>query len=262
MSRVAVLGGGPGGLVAAHCAELYGNEVKIFGIQELAWVYGASWLREPINELTSMSPEFHITISKLGRRDGYIGKFRESAQEQAAAGWDRFEYGENVPGWNLLKHYTALFQRFGRQWSDAAVHAPEIEEILGEWDLVINTLNPKGHCLKPEEHTFTSTEIRATMATFANDQPGNTIIFSGMDDDKWYRSSSIDGAFSTEYAIGAPYGDKRGTPQRRVMRPLSKTCDCFLDRANFFPAGPYGLFRFDVKIHDIFDAVAERLDVL
>ena len=70
--RVAVLGSGPAGLLAAHACVQQGVEPKIYSLKEKSLMFGAMYLHEPIPDLNDPDrPDHDIMIVKEGTREGY-----------------------------------------------------------------------------------------------------------------------------------------------------------------------------------------------
>ena len=258
--KVAVLGAGPVGLVAAHAVERFGHSVTVVGIAIPSVIQGAQYIHHEIHELTTKKPEGFITYSKRGTREGYAKKVY--GDENAACSWGLFD--GKVPAWDILSYYRRLYDRFGPNIRDTAIRGPLIHELLEEFDVVFSSITPQGYCYfnSEEEHVFQWERIRVTPRESKNPHvtvERNEIIYSGDPEDHWYRTANIFESLSTEYP-DAKISNISPTPGKLVRKPLMTTCDCFLDHPGFRRIGRYGEFKKELLVTDAYDRVCEEFD--
>lgn len=252
--NIAVLGAGPVGTIACHTIELYGHKPQLIGIGIPSVIRGAQYIHHAINELTPMEPEGMVRYVKRGTREGYALKVY--GDEQADCSWDRFE-GE-LPMWNIAAHYTELFDKYFRGMIDTEIRAPMIHDLLEEYDLVFSSITPQGYC--EQEHDF---EWQTVVLSDENhlDEDLNCIVYSGLEEDPFYRLSNLFGLQQAEYPsreASKRLGHKGNS--KTVRKPLGTDCDCFMDNAKFVRMGRYGEFRKNLLVTDAFDTVCEELD--
>src|SRR5215470_19138644 len=96
--KVAVLGCGPAGLMAAYACTVEGLTPHIYSKPNKSIIIGAQYLHLPIPNITLPEPEVEIKYVKVGTPEGYARKVY--GNEAAPTSWDRFSEGLHK-GWGL-----------------------------------------------------------------------------------------------------------------------------------------------------------------
>lgn len=271
MKRVAILGAGPAGLMAAHAAAVHGDAVSLFtqGNSEgptKSRIGGAQYLHQPLPGICNEDqPSGTLQYFMAGTPEGYRQKVYGDA-DVAFVSAERIPSGE-VPAWSLQETYETLW---GLYCSGSSVNvAPMNPETLIElfekdhFDLVVSTIPKPALCLAHAgmihtTHTFVSQSVRIAnkCAVPTSEHTPNTILYDGTKNTSWYRTSYIFGHGSTEWGAGAP----AWLPYENlvtVKKPLHSTCNCFDGKVLF--TGRYGAWRKGVLAHEAFKDVWEAL---
>lgn len=250
---VVVFGSGPAGLLAAHAVYLAGHQPVVVsdGLKK-SFITGAQFLHQPIPEVTGQEPDDQIYFKKYGKKKVYAWKVY--GRKDAPCSWDNFEEGY-VPVWSMEAMYDKLWEEYHGVMVDEKVDPDSAAEWEVHHPLVISTIPLPALCSRG--HTFETRKIwiveEASRAV-----RHNTIIYNGSYADPWYRSSSIFGHDSTEYAT-----EQAHMPANVGRKPLKHNCDCM---PGIVRAGRFGSWEKGVLVHDAFrvamDAVTDRLGVL
>jgi hypothetical protein len=226
--KVAVLGCGPAGLMAAHAVAQAGVEFDILSDPvQPSKLGGAQYLHHAIPGLTQENPDGYLMVIKHGTEEGYQAKVGRVGQPTS---WTKFTTG-TLPIWNLGRAYKVLWAMYsGRMKIRKVVPYGEygVQGLGLEYDVVLSTIPKNAICLSPSTHKFTSMPcwIRTGDLGVARD----TMNYSGEYGVQWYRSSHIFGVESKEYAHEAIGG-------RLIRKPLWNDCDC---NPWIFHLGRYG----------------------
>jgi hypothetical protein len=250
--RVAVLGCGPAGLLAAHAVALAGHEPLIISARAVkSEIPGAVYLHKPIPDLTSNDPDAMIQFVKRGTREGYAYKVYGS--RYADCSWDRFDEGEQ-PAWVLQSVYDDLWDRYGDQIAEQEIDHEAARMLAETFPLVVSTIPAFALC-QSDEHSFRSRTIwinkRAQPECADHGDP--VIIYDGRIGSgcEHYRTSLIFGHGATEYGVSQPMFDcVRGT------KPLGTDCDCLPE---VLRVGRFGTWRPGVLAHQAFEVTFKRM---
>lgn len=249
-SAVAIFGCGPAGLLAAHAVSLTGKTPIVFATEaEKSKIAGATYLHEPIPDITSAAPDGTVRFVKVGTKSGYALKVYGDAT--APCSWDRFDE-QPKPCWSLQAVYDDLWELYSEKIVPSRIGAAEAKDMIDTFPLVISTIPAHCLCYDPT-HKFLSREI-----WIRDDWPGTAGGEQYLDDDNVivydgrvgaigdrYRYSRIFGHFSTEYRREVP-GAVRG------IKPLPTTCDCFPEIVR---AGRWGEWKPGVLVNHAFSKV-------
>ncbi|MBK8246368.1 MAG: hypothetical protein IPK85_03075 [Gemmatimonadetes bacterium] len=183
--KIAILGCGPSGLVAAHAASRLkiDKRVCVFSRKERSPIYGAQYLHQPIPGTMSghgIDPEI-IRYIMQGEPESYLrkvyadawdGTINDDLRDQAHVAWDlRSTYDE------LWFRYESLVIDY-----DIPRRPDGIESCLNplfeSFDLVVNTIPRPVLCLQPRQHQFRSVDIWAL-----GEHPANTFPIECRDAD-------------------------------------------------------------------------------
>jgi hypothetical protein len=252
--RIAVVGSGPAGLLAAHCAlQLGASEVKIFSNGGKSILYGAQYLHAPIPGITTHIPVALVDYQLKGSVEGYRAKVYGDS-------WDGRvspdEYGNEEPhaAWDIRAAYSKLWVMYGNLVRSERCNSNWIFQNRRH-DIVFWTA-PATHLCQDLTHEFKSQMILARGdGTSSYDveryAPHNTIMCSGRPEDRWYRISNILGHKTVEWSIR-----ERIAGSVQVRKPLSTTCNCW---PQIVRLGRYGAWRKGYLVHEVMADVAKAM---
>lgn len=248
--RVAILGCGPAGLLAAHAAVERGHQATIFSLLAKSPIPGAQYVHEPIPGITREEPDGMLTYLKMGTREGYAEKLY--GDRDAPVSWDRFKEGEH-PAWSMEFAYERLWQLYVErtyeaiELFDVRIDADDIDRMANnKFAVVLSSIPAKALCYNTE-HRFQGQ--RVFIANHPVVYSPELIIYSGRPRDSWYRSSTIFGHTSTEWPESRKPESIHGW---RGEKPISTDCDCHLEHASFFRIGRFGQWEKQVLVSDAY----------
>jgi hypothetical protein len=140
---------------------------------------------------------------------------------------------EGYHAWRMEETYQRLWDRFSHTIHREEIDHERLEELVGQFDLVINTAPAKLFC-NDLSHKFVSKEVFLTWDTQIPDQADNTIYFNARDDSRWVRSSSVFGNVVTEWP------ERITGLEHRIEKPISTDCDC---NPQVFRTGRFGAWK-------------------
>lgn len=250
--KVAVLGSGYVGVMAAHAAALNGYTPDIFGIAPPRRGYGAQYLRDPIPGIHG-KPEGMVKYTLMGTKEKFVAM--SGGGDEYAALWDTAP-PEPVPAWNIVTTHHELHKKYSDRMSDTEVRATMVRRLLEEYDYVFNSLNIEGLCFHPDhKFEYCSIALRGQCDPITKD---NEIIYNGSKRFPWHGSSKLFGFGWVETAKNVDLTLK-GVIRKIVNRPLKTNCDCYNQYQNFIPVGAYGKFNFSSLCHEAFLETSEIL---
>lgn len=256
MSRVAIFGCGPAGLLAAHAVRQAGHRpVIISKAIEKSPISGAQYIHEPILDLHDPDhPDGSVRFVKMGNKRGYAEKVY--GDPDAPCSWDSFPEGE-VSVWSMAATYDRLWEMFSESILSLEVTSEMVNDFIWllRYPLMISTIPLWSLC--HGGHAFDSQPIwispHARFCVFDQE-----IVYNGVNHHGWYRSSKIFGHGATEYA-GYTWWPNTGAIHKGV-KPTGSDCDC---NPHIVKAGRFGTWRKGVLVHHAYEtasqAVAERL---
>lgn len=236
MTRIAVLGCGPAGLLAAHAVIQSGIEPVVYSIGNRSELPGTMYLHEPIPDLTAEEPDGTVTYRKVGTKECYAEKVYKDRLKPCS--WDSFEEGEH-PAWSARAMYDELWSRYHGLIRDQSLSPWDIDAMTGDFALIISAIPATALCRKPY-HKFTHAEIWVSREKQPEVEEGE-IIYNGARFDPWYRSCDIFGYQATEYG---EFQD--GLP--RGIKPIDTNCDCHSDK-NLIRVGRFGRWSKGELVH-------------
>lgn len=229
--RVAILGCGPAGLMAAHAAVLEGHEVDIISKRRKSEMYGAQYLHQQIPGI----PEVRSGIVFYNLINGSHEDYRRKVYGHEFAGEVSTEqFGTPHDAWDIRQTYDILWGLYwerikAAEWNVANTHVLT-ETIVVNYDMVISSLPRPVLCYDKTSHKFPAQEIWAV-----GDAPEKgqfvpfrveemTAVCNADERVGWYRASNIFGYGTVEWAL-----EKRPpvTGISRVLKPLSTDCSCW-----------------------------------
>lgn len=260
--RVAILGCGPAGLIAAHAieTEVPMADIRIFSKRRKSELFGAQYLHEPIPNINTREPvliSYRIEGSSEGYRSKVYGdKWVSSVSPEDLAG-DHY-------AWDLRETYNLLWEA---HWdriedTDLSLTKPEdLQAMESAFDLVISSV-PADVLCRNEEHAFRSEQIwaagdapeRGVFAPFSLPK-NNLVVCNGNSEPAWYRASKVFGHNTVEWpANRKPPIDNVA----EVRKPLSTTCDCF---PHIKRVGRYGRWEKGVLSHTAYKEARSAINI-
>jgi hypothetical protein len=248
--RIAVLGCGPAGLLAAHAIRLHGFRPDILSYKRKSQMSGAIYLHEAIPYLTSDVRSATITYEKLGSRDGYAEKVY--GHPEAPCSWDKFE--GSFQAYSMQQAYQLLWIKYEHMIREHIFgSASPVASVTENYDIVINTIPATTFCRYPDLHDFLFQEM------WVNDDdpwevsvPENTIMYNGSLEDYWYRASNIFGFHSVETTQ-----EPADISWKKGVKPIENNCDC---NPRFHRVGRFGLWKKGILAHQAFRGAIEALE--
>lgn len=256
--KIAVLGSGPSGLLAAEACSIMGHDVQIFTkTHKPSPMGGSQYIHTDIQGVTPADPDGSVVFHKAGYAEGYAHKVYGSPD--APTSWDIFPTG-SYPCWNLSRVYERLHRRWldkisivdiDRRWLDDF-------ESIDMFGLTMSAIPANVLCTNPM-HKFPYAEVGFEPHNHADRALGdNYIYYSGDERDPWYRSSYIFGRGFWEYGINSLPTDRK----RDIflgIKPLDTDCDC---RPRIVRVGRFGEWKKGKLVHHAFQKSMDALEVL
>ena len=229
--KVAILGCGPTGLIAAHAAANLGHEITIYSRKMKSHTFGAMYLHQPIPGVSPDDPELEVNIVKLGTREGYARSVY--GDENAEVSWDKFVDGP-APAWDLAAAYSKLWDRYAHRIFDVELNGNMIDRIGREHRRVFSTVPTRTVLCMNWLHKFSRVDICVIHGRADDDRAArNVMYYNGLPADglsSWYRYSVIQGYQSWEYSRKMIRMSPRLPPAPlRVdygIKPLATDCNC------------------------------------
>lgn len=244
--KVAILGFGPAGAMAAYAAYMNGADVKIFAPGQKSIISGAQYLHDEIPGLDV--PPMELDYRKFGTQEGYASKVY--GDPKAPCSWSEFGAGKTL-AYPLAAAYDAAWAAVQARLVCATVTARQLAQMRSNFDLVVCSVPKPSVCSKPGVHRFEQKTVwihGSEPPLLEGKIPHNTIVYNGEPDDAWYRTSNIEGNCSTEYptSVGTV---SSAHATRKIGKPLTNTCDCFPD---VLRVGRYGKWKKGVLVHNAY----------
>src|SRR5215468_10230313 len=214
MTRVAIVGCGPAGLLAAHAVAQAGHTPVVYSdIAAPSPVYGGVYLHQAIPDVGGGGE--WITFRKLGSAEGYAEKVY--GHRAAPTSWQRLGEGQH-PAWALRPVYDALWRTYGEAVQVLHVNPLVAAGLANDYPLVLSSAPLPMLCQAPEQHRFPARAVwyKDTAPSWVAPK---TMVYNGHPDWAWFRSSDVFGHRLTEYGDEVP-GARAG---RKV---LLTTCTC------------------------------------
>jgi len=232
-------------MMAAHAAVRQGHDITIISKAAKSRLGGAQYLHAAIPGVTSNRPDGSVRFLKRGTPEVYAEKVYQN--KKAETSWHRFEDGWH-PIWNLQAAYDRLWVEYHLEIREKEVDIPTLYQIQLDYDLVISSIPLVAICDDPA-HEFTRQDVWIYPDATCED---DTIMYSGIRREPWYRQSVIFGTSSTEYP-----SEKEGAI--KVQKPLDTTCDCWPEVTK---VGRYGTWQKKVLVNDAFEGANVALHQL
>lgn len=251
MKRVAILGCGPAGLLAAHAASIAHVDATIFAVKQRSIISGAQFIHEPIAMLEVGNPS-SVRYTKLGTKEGYATKVY--ADPVAPCSWDLLPEGDH-PAWPMTSVYELLWDLYAADVHDKRIYPHDLRPLEEQYDLVICTIPRMTLCMR--KHSFASVRVFFRDKAVLGAQ-GNFIEYNGLPEIPHYRSSRLFGHDSLEFGEVGSWA-QQPTDMRVGVKPLSTSCNC---HPNTLFVGRFGKWQKGVLVHHAFQEVVDALQQL
>lgn len=242
--KVAILGCGPAGLMAAHAVHGLGHEPVIFSKKSQSAIGGAQYLHKPLPAVTSNTPDGKVNFVKYGHEKGYAKKVY--GDPYVPTSWHDYDEGYHDI-WNLRKAYERLWKKYDKNIHDIKLDADTVKDIQQEYGTVLSTVPLVAICGNPT-HTFDCQDVWIIYGK-AVEGGEDRIIYDGTGDFPWYRWSYIFGWKGIEYSQMVPGG-------MHLRKPLRNTCNCHRDVLRL---GRYGCWTKGVLTHHAYEGAIDAL---
>lgn len=244
--RIAILGCGPAGLMAAHAVALYGHEPRIYSKKMQSSIGGAQYLHKPIPGINKDAPDGKVNFIKYGNEQIYAEKVY--GDKLFKTSW--YDYSEGYHSiWNLRSTYEKLWAKYHKFIADVRLDHTSVSELLQNYPLVMNTVPLMQLCA--EDHLFECQDVWIVYGP-AKEGGEDRIIYDGTTDFPWYRWSYIFGWRGIEYS--KPTGANQ--PSTHVRKPLYHACDC---HPALVKLGRYGSWQKGVLTHHAYEGAVDAL---
>lgn len=253
--KVAVLGCGPAGLLAAHAAARAGAEVDIFSKIQKSRIGGAQYLYMAIPGITSDVPDGTCIIYKRGEGHRYAD--RVYGDHNARTSWANYQDEQVVEIWNMQQAYERLWDVYGYGIIDTDVNPQLLYEdggLIDSYHYVISCIPRMLLCIKGD-HDFHSQQV--WISTSGPEESAiNWIEYNGLSypAPDWYRASCLFGYSSFEYSQRPILANV--VP---VRKPLYHDCDCWEHWPTLKFMGRYGAWQKNKLIHHAYQETKELL---
>lgn len=244
--KVAILGCGPAGLLAAQAVANAGHQPEIFSKPEKSKISGAQYLAAKIHNIEV--EKFEVTFVKAGTGAGYTEKLYRGRDVPVVSSWHSYEEGRPYDAWPMQDVYDQLWGWYGAMVHPVSLNQAGLQELLRGYELVISTI-PKhviarsllwdefGSDKQFPDGWFESREIWVKtdgLPGIMAGMPDNTIFYNGFADGDMYRASHIRGNMSAEYV-----SEQEGAI--RIVKPIRYGGPALSDdHPNLFFVGRYG----------------------
>ena len=247
--RVAVLGSGPSGLLAAHAARLHGLSLDVLSVKSKSKTGGAMYLHSPIPYLSPKRPEGIVRYRMMGDAATYARKVYGTEDAESITSFNKFKDGEEHEAWNLITAYDLLWRAWEPSIIDVKLSPAIVDEIVRDYHIVLSTIPANITCYNRGIHEFPKQGVWVApdnVSELKNEQ----IVYNGTDEGSWYRQSNLWGWRGTEWGVGVPKPPLQGVVS--VNKPIRTNCDCYSNQEGFMRLGRYGKWDKNVLTHHSF----------
>jgi hypothetical protein len=249
--KIAILGCGPAGLLAAHAARICTGKdgIEIFSNKVRSSIHGAQVLHRPIVGMTNDEADGECLFAKIGSADNYAMKVY--GHKNAPTSWDDYP-GGMMPIWSMQYAYGNLWYEYEDLIRDIEITDVFIDFLAKNDYQIFNTV-PLKVLDQDETAVFTSQDVWISDSLPGTDlgltNVENVIWYNGNRADDWYRASKIFGCLSTEYGKETPRTVK-------ITKPLSTN---FSRWPSVHRLGRYGKWKKGELVHHAFEDVMRIL---
>lgn len=275
--RVAILGCGPTGLIAAHASISRGVTPTIFSKKRKSELYGSQYLHEPIPGIDHGEEEW-VKYINIGTPEEYRRKTHGKYWDGIIAPTD---FETEHPAWDIRRAYHVLWRKYAdlvvdysipTRFMDTEVDFDQrhpvwsmVDDIdIHHFDLVISTVPRKIWAVPNEEFVYSTGWALGDAperGVFVQDPIDDmTIICNGNGSASWNRLSHVFGYKTLEWPA-----DVDGTipwDASRLIKPLEYKQSAFFNPANhdsWLHVGRYGEWKKGVVVSDAWHKVNDEL---
>lgn len=259
--RVAVLGCGPAGLMAAHAAKVNGAQVDIYSRKRKSELYGCQYLHAPIPGMTDVAP-VDVSYSLHGDVESY-------RQKVYGADWQGEVSPEDLVGahtaWDIRRTYDNLWREYGPYVFGTDISHGWLANFLAvdaaRYDCIISSV-PRNILCRGGRHVFRSQRVWAIgdapeRGVFAPSYANrNAVICNSLPSPAWYRAANVFGYSTVEWADRSMLTAGLGDVASPVDKPLAHNCDCWPELIH---VGRYGRWEKGVLSHTAFQSTIDLL---
>jgi len=255
--RVAILGCGPAGMIAAHAARGLGHDVTIFSLNPRpSQMYGCQYLHSPIPNATDLTKVAWVDYMLSGPIDGYR---RKVYGDRAEVDLSPQTLSRHHPAWDIRTTYARLWERYAKWIEPVAVDAYNLPRVTAGFPVIVSTIPRPNLCHQVGVHKFRSTTIFARGE--APDQgiyledincPRDMVICNGNENPSWYRASNVFGHKTAEWSY-----DSLMVGGIAVKKPIDNDCDCSPDHV--IHVGRYGAWKKGILASDAYSSTYAAL---
>lgn len=265
MPKVAILGCGPTGLLAAHACVMNDVPFNIFSKKRKSFLFGSQYLHQSIPGINNFEDRVEVLYQTNGSPVEYRKKVHGTAWDGIVAP-DDFE--EHHVAWDIRQAYNRLWNLYGAYTIDCQIPDSSSGKVnfdfanselaLGRFELVVSTIprttwklpgdnfvSSKGWALgdAPEHGVFVP----------YNTPRDNMIICDGTDDVAWSRLSQVFGYTTVEW----PHHSKPPLQNvSEVVKPLRfEPGPANNPTKDWLHVGRYGKWHKGVLVTDAFNEV-------
>ena len=253
MIKVAVLGCGPAGLLAAQGAAEAGAAVTIYSKKAKSPIFGAQFIHEQIPRMNVKPSDVHIF--KRGSAEGYAKKVYGDPEHETS--FDSYDHGQILPAWPMIGVYNKLWSIWRNSIVEQEIDMLAMNAIEAmDYDMLISSIPVPAICMKGG-HTFETNTVYISKGQCESNR--NSVIYNGEAKTAWFRTSFLFGETGVEFSSHiATTARGKAVPQGRkeIKKPQSTTCDC---RDQCRRVGRYGKWQRGVLAHSAYFEVRDAL---
>lgn len=253
--KVAVLGAGPTGLMAAGVAMEHGAKVSVFASEIPSTINGAQYLHCP--------PPLDVRVDSFNVNYALEGSPEDYRKKVYGDKWSGSVSPEEIEtlhkGWNIRQAHDELVRIIPVNIIDPIQGYVDMASKIKieQYDLVFSSLPRK--IWKTQGEVFEVQKAWALSGSAAQSfvGPNNTVLCNGSDSPSWYRAAMIDGYATVEW----PWRDGKKPPIPEVVK-IRKPLVYFPNQSQKNPVddvvihiGRYGQWLKGVLVSDAMDKV-------
>lgn len=256
--KIAVLGCGTDGLLAAHACQQAGITPKVYSRKVKTKLGGAQYLDCAIPELSKPDkPETVILHQVSGDEVDYRRKVYGGFPAPLHVISERSEVydGMREPAWSLRRAYNKLWEKWEPLIEDKEITPTFLPKLLDRFNLVISTVPLMSVC-SHRSGSYHNFHLRQSLIApvMLETLVGDCVVWEGTMRRAWFRMSLIFGEAATEWPNGAPVPtmDKL----MKITMPLGSDCDCW---PSVVKLGRYGAWSRKEETSAVFGKVINVL---
>lgn len=264
--RAAVFGCGPAGLFAAHALAQAGWDFDIFSKKRRSEIYGAQYLHVPIPGLPEEKGEIRYRFDG-GTIEDYLLKVYDRLPPFGELQWAQSTLSEEPrTAYDIRRAYHAAWDLYvdriqnveiSARWLMGGSAGDGVD--LSAYSVFISSVPANALC-RDDSHEFRSQPIWAIgdapeRGIFCpiSVEPG-VMVYNASRDTGWYRASNVFNYKTAEWP------ETRKPPIEgvaAVAKPLTTSCDCWLEHPRFIRVGRYGAWDKTQHVHHAYQRTLE-----